>query len=103
MITNLLRIVNRLAASCELHAGLTDAACFINLQQVCEHQVAASLMMFTDLMKSTGLIQLVGKLHQAGKIYNLHQVCGVFGCVQHDAASSNNMLVDRSVATCQVR
>ena len=48
-------------------------------------------------MKSTGLIQVVGKLHQAGKIidnpesyvfwivygkiHNLHQVCGVFGCV----------------------
>ena len=32
-------------------------------------------------MKSTGLIQLVGKLHQAGRIHNLHQVCGVFGCV----------------------
>ncbi len=33
------------------------------------------------VMKSTGLIQLVGNLHQAGKIHNLHQVCGVFGCV----------------------
>ncbi len=32
-------------------------------------------------MKSTGLIQLVGKLHRAGKIHNLHQVCGVLGCV----------------------
>ncbi len=27
--------------------------------------------MFTDLMQ----------LHKAGKIHNLHQVCGVFGCV----------------------
>ena len=32
-------------------------------------------------MKSTGLIQLVDKLHQAGKMHNLHQVCGIFGCV----------------------
>ncbi len=32
-------------------------------------------------MKSTGLIQPVVNLHQAGKIHNLHQVCGVFGCV----------------------
>ena len=26
-------------------------------------------------------LQLVGKLQQAGKTNNLHQVCGVFGCV----------------------
>ncbi len=41
----------------------------------------ASLIFTDKLMKSTGLIQLVGKLHQAGKIQNLHQVCGVFGCL----------------------
>ncbi len=27
------------------------------------------------------LDELVGNLHQAGKIHNLHQVCGVSGCV----------------------
>ena len=32
-------------------------------------------------MKLTSLLQLVDKLQQAGKIYNLQQVCGVFGCV----------------------
>ena len=40
MITSLLQVVNRLAASCELHAML-DASCFINLQQVCKYQVAS--------------------------------------------------------------
>ncbi len=79
MITSLLQVVNRLAESCELHGGLIDASCFINLQQVCKYQVAASLM-FTDLMKSTGLIQLVGNLHQAGKIHNLHQVWRFWLC-----------------------
>ncbi len=57
-----------------------DVSCFINLQQVCKYQVAASLM-FTDLMKSTGLIQLVGSnLHKAGKIHNLHQVWRFWLC-----------------------
>ena len=41
MITSLLQVVNRLAASCELLAGLV---------QVCKYQAAASLM-FTDLMQ----------------------------------------------------
>ncbi len=50
MITSLLQVVNRLAASCELLAGLMQVNCFINLQQVCKYQAAASLM-FTDLMQ----------------------------------------------------
>ncbi len=76
-----LQVVNRLAASCELHAGLTQVVSStfskdanIKLQQVTDvHRC--------NLMKSTGLIQLVGRLHQAGKIHNLRQVCRVFGCV----------------------
>ena len=78
---------NRLAASCSIRLfrlviHRLDASCFFNLQQVCKYQVTASLM-FTDLIESTGcLIQLVGKLHLADKIRNLHQVCGVFGCVE---------------------
>ncbi len=71
MITSLLQVVNSMQAY---------ASCFINLQQVCKYQVAASLIM-TDLMKLTSLIQLGGNFHQVGKIHNLHQVCGVFGCV----------------------
>ena len=35
-------------------------------------------------MKTTSFVQLVGKLHQAVKIHNLHQVCGVFGCVSQN-------------------
>ena len=83
MITSLLQVVNRLAASCELHAGLmqvVSSTCSesanIKLQQVGCSQTRC------NLMKSTGLIQLVDNLHQAGKIHNLRQVCGVFGCVQ---------------------
>ena len=83
MITSLLQVANRLAASCELHAGLMQVvsstyskSANIKLQQVWCSQT------WCNLMKSTGLIQIVGKLHQAGKIHNLHQVCGVFGCVR---------------------
>ncbi len=45
-----MHIHNQLRTACRL-----DASCFINLQQVCKYQVAASLMFLT---KSTDLIQL---------------------------------------------
>ena len=91
MMASLLQVVNRLAASCELHAGLMQVvsstfskSANIKLQQVCKYQVAASLM-FKDLMQFDEVNRLdttcFFKLHQAGKIHNLHQVCGVFGCV----------------------
>ena len=48
MITSLLQVVNRHAASCELHAGLMQG-CFINMQQVCKCQVAAGLMQLDDV------------------------------------------------------
>ncbi len=74
-------------ATCSKSACRLEASCFINLQQDCKYQVAASLM-FTDLMQLDEVNRLdttCDNLHQAGKIHNLHQVCGVSGCVVHVA------------------
>ncbi len=99
MITSLLQVVNRLAASCELHASLTpvvSSTCSksanIKLQQVWCSQT------WCNLMKSTGLIQLVGNLHQAGKIHNLHQVCGGFGFVYHTGVKTH---IDKLFLVCK--
>ena len=50
MITSLLHVVNRLAASSlsRLFIHKFDACCFNNLQQVCNYQVTTSVI-FTDL------------------------------------------------------
>ena len=78
MITSLLQVVNRLAASCELHAGLMQvvSSTCSKSANIKLHQVLCSQTL-NNLMKSTGLIQLGGYLDQAGRIHNLHLVCGV--------------------------
>ena len=79
MITSLLQVVYRLAASCELHAGIVSPTCSESAN-IKLHQVWCS-QTWCNVMKSTGLIQLAGNLHQACRIHNLHQVCRIFGCV----------------------
>jgi hypothetical protein len=51
------------------------------------------------LLKSTGLIQLVfvGNVCQARRIHNLHQVCGVFGCILLIELSALNNIVPSSL------
>ena len=49
MVTSLLQVVNKLAASCELHAGLMQVVSSTS-PQVCKIEVASSLM-FTELLQ----------------------------------------------------
>ena len=60
-----------------------DASCsrLVILQQLpTSLQILSYINSDCNLMKSTDLLQLVDNLHQTAKIYNLQQVCGVFGC-----------------------
>ena len=88
MITSLLQIVNRLAASCEPHAGLMKV-----VSSTCSK--SADLMQLDE--DNRLITQLVGNLHEAGKIHNLHQVCGVFGCVFTEHSSTSTAYANSSV------
>ena len=85
---SVIHVVNGLAASCELHAADAQALCKLF------HQLAASLM-FTDLMQLDEVNRLdttCWQIASGHKIHNLHQVCGVFGCVSRsgNACSGHN-------------
>ena len=74
MVTGLLQVVNRLAASwlSRLFIHQLDASCFVNLQQV-QASIRLQQVWFSqtwcNLIMSTDLLQFVD---------NLQQVCGVF-------------------------
>ena len=70
------RLLYRLGASYELHACRLDAGFFINLQQVCKYQVAASLM-FTDLMQldEVNRLDANGNKNHAGLNWKDREFC----------------------------
>ena len=74
MITSLLQVVNRLAASwlSRLFIHKLVGNRFNNVQQVCKYHVC-NKSDFHNVMKSTDLLQLVDNLEQTGIINNLRQ------------------------------
>ena len=87
MITSLLQVVNRLDASwlSRLFIYKPCLSCFNNLQQVCRY-------LLHQVWFSQAWCNLMTNLHQMDKIHNLHQVCGVPGCVVHTADLSQRTL-----------
>ena len=88
---------------CKLSTGLIQVGPQKLLSQTCTKSAITKLhhvWFFCNLMKRAAfVVQLGGKCAASDKICNLHQVCGVYGCVQ-----INILIVatGRNIATYQV-
>ncbi len=68
MITSLLQVFNRVAACCELHAGLMQVVSLTSpglFNFGLNHYTAKNATDLMQVVDSTGLMQVVNKLYQA--------------------------------------